>query len=168
MSIRDNPICMNTNPYESPLLVESKTDAERAAERRVAPVAMGLQFSGVLVSLMGVIGVAGLLFAAVMWWQLSVEYGEVRAPIETDEALWTCLVIVGAFLVGFLAFYAGRRLRRLDSTRWAYAACILVLVFYPMCLITLPLSIYGIFVLRREDVKAVIRHRETQRKAKHG
>lgn len=165
MSIRDDSSRMPANPYATPTPVENKTEPERTAERRIAPVAMGLQAAGVISFLMGLFGVTGLVFGAFMWWRIHTKFGpEAAPPVRLiDEGLPMVGGTLACLLVGFLSFYAGRRLRRLDSMRWAYAACTLGLVFYPLCVVTLPLGIYGFFVLRRADVKAVISQRQADR-----
>lgn len=127
-------------------------------------MAIGLQCSGAFFSLAGVLGV-GMVLVMFAWLAPAFLSDSGRLPpgFLGDMAL-LLLGSTACLLIGGFAFYAGRRLRRLDSLRWAYAACGLSIVFYPMCIVTLPLGIYGLFALRRADVRAVIEEQQAARR----
>lgn len=164
---------MNHNPYQAPGLLGEDASAATSAKRRVAPVAIGLQCSGAFFAFFGALGVvmAILLLAKIAPVLLADSENGGPPPEVIEEGvgfLWEAAKILAgstlSLLFGGLAFYAGKRLRRLDSLRWAYAACGLSIVFYPICFITLPLGVYGLFVLRRADVRAVIQEQQAARK----
>jgi hypothetical protein len=157
---------MNANPYEAPALLGEDTAAVTNARQRVGPIAIGLQWPGATFSVVGALGMAMMVILrfAQLGADLFADYGRGRPPpgFISDGVMFFAVFTVILLLSG-LAFYAGRRLRRLDSLRWAYAACVISILFSPMLIVTLPLGIYGLFVLRRADVRAVIQEQEAAR-----
>ena len=163
---------MNHNPYQAPTLLGEDAAATKNARQRVGPIAIGAQCFGVLFVIAGALGIAVAIFiftkvSPVVWAELDSDGPPSEVLAEGMEYLWGAgRGLAGStlsLLLGGLAFYAGRRLRRLDSLRWAYTACVLCILFSPMLIVTLPLGIYGLFVLRRADVRAVIQEQQAAR-----
>lgn len=119
------------------------------------------------------LGIAVAIFiftkvSPVVWAELDSDGPPSEVLAEGMEYLWGASQSLAgsslAVLFGGLAFYAGKRLRQLDSLRWAYAACWLSILLSPVLIVTLPLGTYGLSVLRRADVRAVIQEQQAARR----
>jgi hypothetical protein len=152
---------MSENPYQSPATVEAESPEMQAALARVAPVGLAIRVFGMVYFAFGVwmfcVGIAGFFIRLY------------QSPASLDaDFLASALGITGlslvAVAVGTLGIVLGGKLRRLDSIRGAYGAIALGFVLYPACILTLPLSLYGLWVLRRPGVKSVLAQRAAARK----
>ena len=157
---------MNHNPYQAPTLLGEDAAAISSFRQRVSPIAIGLQWPGATFGVMGVLGMVMVFIRfARLGADLFADYGRGGPPpgfIGDGVKIFAVFTVI--LLLGSLAFYAGRRLRRLDSLWWAYAACTLSIVSSPLLIVTLPLGIYGLFVLRRADVRAAIQEQQAARR----
>jgi hypothetical protein len=156
---------VTTNPYEPPVAPPEESDEVRRARRWVSAPALGIGISGAVYVAFGILFIGMSIYGGVI-----VVYRTLRADADLDSIPRDMIVAFGGFFlmgvvaitVGGLAVRYARRLYRLDSDRGAHVACILGLIMYPLCMITLPLGIYGLIVLRRQDIRAVLKQRESQ------
>lgn len=141
---------MSVNPYQSPEIAAEPKDA-RSARRWVAAPATGIWLGGALYFVFGILFFISYSIAAV-YVALSSRIG----PLRMDDVIATvgaCFIGLLLMAVGWLAMHCARRLYRLDSKQAAIAACLLGVIMYPLCIVTLPLGILGLIMLRRADVQ---------------
>jgi hypothetical protein len=161
---------MGDNPYESPRNVgENAPDlAFLRARRWVAAPAIGVRLSGAICLLFGVLGAVMALVLMAKVGVSVVQSGISLADVPVEFWGGFLGVFGGSLLmatVGALGLRWGRRLDQLDSRWQAIAACVWGLLMFPLCVVTLPLGVYGLIVLRRGDVGEVLHKREAERRA---
>ena len=141
---------MSVNPYQSPEIVADVKDP-RSARRWVAAPALGIWIAGALYFVLGISLFVSYSIAAV-----STGLSRRIGPLSKGDVIGTlaaCLIGLLLTTVGWLAMQCARRLYRLDSKHAAIAACLLGVIMYPLCMVTLPLGILGLIMLRRADVQ---------------
>jgi hypothetical protein len=149
---------MTENPYQTPA-AEEDPEHIRLAKRWTAAPALGISICGACCVALGLLfgGLVAFVVASIAYHVFVVgqELTNITKEFLSGMAAFTLLGLVYA-LVGWLAYRNSRHLRNLTSTRGAHIACILGMIMYPLCLISLPLGVYGLIVLRRQEVREVL------------
>jgi hypothetical protein len=144
---------MSVNPYQSPEIAAEPKDA-RSARRWVAAPATGIWLGGALYVLFGGLMLGGYVVGGVMLVFLAMS-GRM-GPLRFDDllgAIGASLIGMALMAAGWLTTHCARRFYRPDSKHAAIAACLLGVIMYPLCIVTLPLGIWGLIMLRRADVQ---------------
>lgn len=134
------------NPYAASANVPLETDPQRARVLNLLkPPSLGMLLVSGMMMAFGALGAVALI--STVW---------LAANGSADVLLSDFLrggVMTGMGVLGVPMFIGARRMRAIRSHRWALASAICGIIPHPFLLFTLPLSIWALIVLCRQDVR---------------
>lgn len=148
---------MEINPYQSPematqannkLAVDPRTENAR---QLLSPVSLGILVGGLIHAVPFLAMIPAVILSAMLDVQNS------GRPMSVNVWFYFSIKLLAMICVITLsagAVFGAWQMHRIRSRPWAVFACILAMIPNAIICVTLPLAIWGLYLLNRPDIRA--------------